>query len=925
MRTHVTRKMQAFILGALALSIAPAAATAQVNDTPAGSPPAVATHVATVEGITEYRLDNGFRFLLYPDPSQQQIFVGITYLVGSRHEGYGEAGMAHLLEHLVFKGTPTHPNIPRELTAYGGSFDATTEHDATHYFESFPADEDNLARTLDLEADRMVNSSISAEDLASVLTVIRNERELRENSPWAILQERVLSTAFLWHNYGNSPIGNGADIENVPMERLRAFYRKYYQPDNAVLVIAGRFHPERAVALVEEKFGRIPPPDRSGANRLYETYTAEPTQDGEHTVTLRRVGNVQFAIAAYHVPSASHEQYAAVGVLEHVLGTQPGGRLYKNMVETGLAADTLVDAYALKEPGLLLAAAEVRREGDLSKAVGTMLATLQGVADDPPTPEEVERAKTELAAGFEIVFKDPVAVARMLAQSTAIGDWRMTFLHRDRLANVTPADVLAVAKAYLHTSNRTVGYFLPTDETLPRAEIPPPPDVAALVSEYKGGEAVTQGEAFEPTPGNIESRTTRLSLANGVKLALLPKKSRGDAVIVGFTFPHGTEDALMGRRTAAEFAGSMLLRGTTRRSGQELRDEFIRLKAEANLDGGVFSVGGWVTTVRENLPDVLRLVAEALREPAFDPAEFELAREGFLVNAEERRSDIQARINNAMNRRLNSDYDNDHVFYHPTFAELTGRNKAVTVDQARAFWASFYGAEGGAVSIVGDFDPDEVVPVLEEVLDGWSATEVYTRVEQRYADVPAVTVDIEIPDKANAMMAAYLNVRMRDDHADYPALLLVNHLLDSRFRYRIREEEGLSYNAGSKFSAHPDHENAGFIAHAIFAPENAGRVVSAFREEIDRALTWGFPTEVLEEAKRSYLNYAQRHRSDDRQVAFLLEFTLLHDRTMEFLAQREAAIEALTADDLLAAMRRHIDPKRMSIFRAGDFANNPAR
>jgi predicted Zn-dependent peptidase len=352
MLEHADKMLQVLILSTFALCIA---ATAQVNDTPAGSPPAVATHVATVEGITEYRLDNGFRFLLYPDPSQQQIFVGITYLVGSRHEGYGEAGMAHLLEHLVFKGTPTHPNIPRELTAYGGSFDATTEHDATHYFESFPADEDNLARTLDLEADRMVNSSISAEDLASVLTVIRNERELRENSPWAILQERVLSTAFLWHNYGNSPIGNGADIENVPMERLRAFYRKYYQPDNAVLVIAGRFHPERAVALVEEKFGRIPPPDRSGANRLYETYTAEPTQDGERTVTLRRVGNVQFAIAAYHVPSASHEQYAAVGVLEHVLGTQPGGRLYKNMVETGLAADTLVDAYALKEPGLLLA------------------------------------------------------------------------------------------------------------------------------------------------------------------------------------------------------------------------------------------------------------------------------------------------------------------------------------------------------------------------------------------------------------------------------------------------------------------------------------------------------------------------------------------------------------------------------------------
>ena len=264
------------------------------------------------------------------------------------------------------------------------------------------------------------------------------------------------------------------------------------------------------------------------------------------------------------MPSASHERYAAV----KVLGTRPRGRFYRNMFDTGLAADTLVDTYLLKEPGLLLGAAEVRREDSLSEAVETMLRTLRGAAGDPPTAGEVHRAKTELAAGFEAPFKDPVAVARMLALAAMVGDCQMAFLHRDRPARVRPADVLAVAKAYLRTSNRTVGNFLPTDETPPRGEIPPPPDVAALVSEYKGGDAVLQGEPFEPTPDNIESRTTRLTPANGVKLASLPKESRGDAVVVSFTFPHGTEEAQMSRRTAAKFAGRMLLHGTTRRSGR---------------------------------------------------------------------------------------------------------------------------------------------------------------------------------------------------------------------------------------------------------------------------------------------------------------------------------------------------------------------
>ena len=925
MRPHIMKTIQVLILGAFALWIAPVAATAEADDAPAGSPPATATRVATVEGITEYRLDNGLRFLLFPDRSRQQITVNITYLVGSRHEGYGETGMAHLLEHLAYKGTPNHPNLYNELNERGASFNANTWLDRTYYFETFPANEDSLAWALDVEADRMVNANITAEDLESEKTVVRNEWELRDNSPSRTLEERVLSTAYLWHNYGNTTGGALSDVENVHIERLHAFYRKYYQPDNAVLVVAGGFDPERAVALIEEKFGPLPRPDRSGVNRLFETYTVEPTQDGERTVTLRRVGGVQHVIAAYHVPPGSHEEYAAVDLLAILLSTQPTGRLYRNMVETGLAAEISVSAYQLREPGMLTVSAAVRREGDLSEATEAMLATLHGLADEPPISEEVDRAKTGFAADFELAFNDPSAIAIELSEWASMGDWRLMFLHRDRVAEVTPDDVLAVAKAYLKASNRTLGWFYPTEEPPPRAEIPAPPDVAALVSGYTGGKAVTQGEAFEPTPGNIERRTTRLTLSGGVEVALLPKENRGDAVSASFSFRHGTENALKGQMMAAELAGAMLMRGTTRRSGQEIIDEIVRLKAGIHMQGAVDSIHGSVTTVRESLPDVLRLVAEMLREPAFDPAEFALVREAFLANAEARRSDVMARIENAADRHVNSGYDEGHVFYTPTFDELIARGKAVTVEQARDFWASFYGAEGGTVSIVGDFDPDEIVPVLEKALGGWSAREAYARVDRPYSDVPAVAVDIEIPDKANAGMVASLTIRMRDDYADYPALVLVNYIVDSRLFDRIREQEGLSYAVDSKFGAKSIDENALFFAYAIFAPENADRVVSAFREEVDRALTWGFTAEEVETAKHSYLDGAQRQRSSDEAVASILNDNLFLDRTMGFVADHEAAIEALTPDDLLAAMRRHIDPEKMSIFRAGDFANNPAR
>ena len=789
----------------------------------------------------------------------------------------------------------------------------------------FPASEDNLAWALDLEADRMVNAYITAEDLESEMTVVRNEWELNENSPPKILEERVLSTAYLWHNYGNTTGGARSDIENVPIERLQAFYRKYYQPDNAVLVVAGRFDAERAVALIETKFGPIPRPDRSGANRLFETYTAEPTQDGERRVALRRVGGVQHVIAAYHIPPASHEEFAAVHVLASLLAAEPTGRLYRNVVETGLAAGISVTAFHLREPGVLMASASVRREDDLGEATEAMLATLHGLADEPPTAKEVDRAKTEFAGDFERAFNDPGAIAIELSEWASMGGWRLMFLHRDRVAEVTPDGVLAVAKAYLKTSNRTLGWFHPTEEPPPRAEVPAPPDVAALVSGYTGGKAVTQGEAFEPTPGNIESRTRRLTLAGGVEVALLAKESRGDAVNVSFSFPHGTEDALMGRTMAAELAGYMVGRGTTRLSGQEIDDELVRLKAGVNVNAGATSIDGSVSTVRENLPDVLRLVAEMLRELAFDPAEFERVREGVLANLEARRSDVMARLENAADRHINRGYDEGHVFYTPTLDESIARAKAVTLEQTRDFWASFYGAEGGTVAIVGDFDPDEIVPVLEEVLIGWSAEEAYTPIDNPYVDVAPVAVDIGMPDKANAGMIAALSIRVRDDHADYPALVLVNHIVSSRLYGRIRQQEGLSYAVESRFGAQSTDEHALFFAIAIFAPENADRVVSAFREEVDRALTWGFTAEEVETAKHSYLDGAQRQRSSDEAVASILNEYLFLDRAMEFVAQQEAAIDALTSDDLLAAMRRHIDPKKMSIFRAGDFANNPAR
>ncbi len=374
------------------------------------------TQGATVEGITQYTLDNGLEVLLFPDLSKQTTTVNITYYVGSRHEAYGETGMAHLLEHLVFQGTPNHPDIPQELTEHGARPNGTTWYDRTNYFETFPASDENLTWALDLEADRMVNSFISGEDLESEMTVVRNEFELGENDPFGVTMERTLSTAFLWHNYGKSTIGARADLENVPIERLQGFYRKYYQPDNAVLVVAGNFDEARGLELVVEKFGAIPRPDRTGDMKIWNTYTLDPTQDGERSVTVRRVGDTQLAMAVYKVMAGSDPQFAAVDVLAEVLSSEPSGRMYQALVKPGLAANIGSFAFQLREPGFLLSFAEVRMEGDLDQATNTMIDTFEDFTANPITEEEVERAKTNLLKNIELGFNASDRIGRQLSE-----------------------------------------------------------------------------------------------------------------------------------------------------------------------------------------------------------------------------------------------------------------------------------------------------------------------------------------------------------------------------------------------------------------------------------------------------------------------------------------------------------------------------
>jgi zinc protease len=886
------------------------------------------TQVTSVEGITEYHMDNGLRVLLFPDQSKPTVLVNITYLVGSRLEGYGETGMAHLLEHMMFKGTPKHPDVWKLLQDHGANFNGTTWWDRTNYFEELPASPDNLDFALSLEADRMVASKIAPEDLSKEFSVVRNEFEKTENSPDIVLEDQMLSVAYQWHNYGKATIGSRSDIERVPVDNLRAFYKRYYQPDNAILIVAGKFDDKRALDLIGKYFGAIPRPTR----KLAPSWTIEPVQDGERQITVRRNGDVPIVSLAYHGVAGADPDKVAEDAIVDILTNKPSGRLYKALVDKGLASEVTGTAYPMAEPGIIIFSAKATKNASVKDIRDTMIGIVESLGSTPITKEEIERWRAGFAREFDMVLSETAKAGVVLSEFAAMGDWRLLFLTRDRVKTTTAADITRVATAYLRPSNRTLGLFQPTKDP-ERAPLPPLPDVAAMLKDYKGQPPVTAGEAFVATADNIDKRTVREELPGGLKLALLPKKTKGGQVRLALTIRFGTEADLAGKVAAAGMVSEMLLRGTRKLSFQQLKDKLDVLKAEITVAHGHGSPSTVnvaqirVKTVRENLSAVVALLGEMVREPAFSKKEFEALQKEMLTKLEEQLSDPIAAGGVALMRRL-LPYAPSDVRYSPTVKEAIERLRKVTDAELAAMHKRLWGANAAQLAVVGDFDPTQVKADVSKALGGWKAAKPYARITLPFKANTVGEDMLDTPDKEMAFIAVGEALSVRDDDPAYPALYLFNYMLGgsptSRLFLRLRQKEGISYGAFSQLMAHPIERTSFLLAGAIAAPANMDKAMSGLLAELGDMVEKGVTDKELAEAKQSYAKVWQGRIAEDDFVVTELGQGLFLGRTFAYWADLNSKIAKLTVADVNAAAKRFIDPDKLSKVEAGDLAKRKA-
>ena len=873
------------------------------------------TKVTEAEGIHEYRLSNGLKVLLLPDAAKPTVTVNVTYLVGSRHENYGESGMAHLLEHLLFKGTKRFPNITQEFSRRGMNMNGTTSLDRTNYFETFQASNENLKWALEMEASRMVSSFIAKKDLDSEMTVVRNEFERGENSPFRVMLKRMQSVAFDWHNYGNSTIGNRSDIEHVKIGNLQAFYQRYYQPDNAALVVAGKFDEAQTLQWISQTFGPIAKPKRV----LPEFWTVEPTQDGERSFLVRRTGDAQIVFVAYKSPSVLHVDNAALAFANDILTDNPNGRLHKLLVESGKATSVFGTTSEGFAPGLQIIGVQIKKGEAVEPVRDLLIAAIEDFAKTPPTAAEMEREHRNYANSYERTMNDPQSVAISLSESLASGDWRLFLNERTRTTNVTAEQVAAAAAHYFKRDNRTVGIFMPEDAPQ-RAEIPAAPTSDEVLRDFKPQAAIEAGENFDPAPANINARTQQTNIG-GIKLALLPKKNRGETVSVAFTLHWGNEKTLFGQSAAANFAGAMLTRGTQQFSRQQLADEFERLK----ISGGVY---GFETT-RPNLIAALKLMASVLKTPTFPESEFEQLRKQQLTSIESRRNNPDTLTYEALGKHFNR-YPKGDYRANKTTDEQLAAIKAITLKEVKDFYTQFYGVSQGELSIIGDFDPVEVRQAVSEVYANWQSAQPYTRLPMSNFEVEPVHQLIDTPDKENGSFIARMNLDRRDDDADYPALIVADYLfgggagLDSRLMQRVRQKEGLSYSISSWLNIGSIDRAASFSIYAIAAPQNMQKVEAAVKSELDRVIKDGFTAAEISGAKSGILQQRLQERTEDGGLAYTWRSYLFLNRTFDWDQAIDDKIRALTVEQVNEAFRRAIVPSQLSIVMAFDQAKAKA-
>ncbi len=893
-------------------------------------------HVKTVGSIDEYTLQsNGLQVLLLPEHSSPTLTFMVTYRVGSKNEVTGSTGATHLLEHLMFKGTTNRDrskgnNVDQLLERTGARYNATTWLDRTNYYENLGSE--HLATAIDMEADRMRTLLLREDDRRPEMTVVRNEFERGENSPFQALYKEIYQAAFVAHPYHHSTIGHRSDIEKVSIERLREFYDTFYWPNNATVSIIGDFEPAQALALVKKSFGVY----ARSPNPIPVVYTEEPAQTGARRVIVKRSGQLGVVAIAHKIPAATHADYAAVSLLGAILSDGKNSRFYRALTDKNLSTGVDANAGFNADPTLQIIFAPLAPGATHEEVEKIAVQEIERLKKDGVSESELKAAIAKTLADAAFKRDGSFAVAGNLNECIAAGDWSLFYKLDEAIAKVTTADIKRVANLYLNEDQSTTGWFVPTGSA------------GAAASAGAGGKASrASGPAYYRSPGldalapadaDVAAGGPALGADPGSRIAPKVKRARVAGIDV-IAYPTGVKDvvtlraslpagkALAGNGNPAipTLTGMMLEQGTRKQDKFAIAEKLEAVGANISFSVGTDFVEVSAKSLKKDAPLVIGLVAEQLRMPAFSADEFAKAKKQFAGSLKRRLENTDFRAADAFTRAV---YPVSHPNRNPAPDELLAAVEAARLEDVIAFHQAAYGPAHMTLVLVGDLDLPAIEAELAKAFSGWQGGDMAVRVVDAPPAAAPQRQDVVMPDKTSVSVVLGQSSGLRYRDPDYQALRLATAILGSGFTGRlmanVRDKEGLTYDVGARLGN--DMVNAGdWKINASFAPALLEKGITSTRRQLTLWYENGATPAEIESRKTNLIGSFKVELATTDGMAGALLTAVNRGYDVGWLDEFPVKVRALTVEQINGAIKKYLKPDGMVLIKAGTLPGAAAK
>ena len=871
------------------------------------------THVRTLGGIDEYTLDsNGLQVLLLPQKGAPVVTFMVTYHVGSRNEVTGTTGATHLLEHLMFKGTEKHDRskgtgFDQMLEQVGAETNATTWLDRTNYYATVPTGA--LPLIIDLEADRMRNLSLREEDRRPEMTVVRNEFERGENEPTEALSKELWAAAFEAHPYHHNTIGWRSDIERVPISKLRAFYDTFYWPNNATTTVIGDFDPSEALAEIKKNYGPIP----KAPHDFPRLYTEEPPQTGQRRVTVKRGGEIGLVALAHKIPEGTHADWPALEVLSSILSSGKTSRFYRALTDKNLTIEATSSPEFHHDPSLHIIDAELAAGVKHEEVEKKIVAEIEKVKKSGVTAAEVQTAIAGLLARQAFHRDGSFAQASIINECIAAGDWTLYITLEDKLKAITPADVQRVAQKYLVENHSVAGWFVPTEGETEKEK-----DYTQGSQEKFEAKKVLAPKPLDPqpapSPATDYAKRIHREQVTGLDVLVLPTGAK-DIVHLKVSLPAG--ESLASNRALPHLTAGMLERGTKQHDQFVVADMLEKVGADLEFKVGNDVLDITAKCLRKDVPLLHSLVAEQLRTPAFSAAEFSKLKKQLISSEQESLEDPEDQATIAFSRAI---FAKNHPARKLTVPEMVAAIEKTTLAEVKAFHTARYGPVGMHVVAVGDIDAETIKTALTASFGGWKPQAASGMATAATGAVENPACDVPMADKASISVIIGQPSGVRASDPEWLALNVGTGVLGQGFTSRlignVRDREGLTYSIGSAMGA-DTFRTGDWQVEASFAPTLLEQGLASTRREISGWREHGISAEELTYKKTAMTGqFAVALETTEGMTDNILR-CVERGFDLKWLDEYPAKVNALTLEEVNAAIKHYIDPAKMVTVRAG--------